>query len=70
MNRQLWYYDWSKPNRHGAILEEDLKYNLDRKLMSMDNISIFDNEQDLLDLKETLREKFEILYNYYHDKKG
>tara|TARA_Y100000590_G_C15630124_1_gene980902 strand:+ start:208 stop:417 length:210 start_codon:yes stop_codon:yes gene_type:complete len=67
MNRQLWYYDWSKPNRYGAILEEDLQYNIDNKLMTMDNMSIFDNEQDLKDLVERLREKFEILYNHYHD---
>ena len=67
MNRQLWYYDWSSPNRYGAILEEDLQYNIDNKLMTMDNMSIFDNEQDLKDLVERLREKFEILYNHYHD---
>ncbi|QDP52561.1 MAG: hypothetical protein GOVbin4691_53 [Prokaryotic dsDNA virus sp.] len=69
MNRQLWYYDWSSPNRYGAILEEDLKDNIDNNLMTMDNLSIFDNEQALLDLRERLREKFEILYNHYYDRK-
>ncbi|MAH49266.1 hypothetical protein CMI37_25800 [Candidatus Pacearchaeota archaeon] len=69
MNKQLWYYDWSNPKRYGAILEEDLQYNIDNKLMTMDNMSIFDNEQDLKDLVERLREKFEILYNHYYDRK-